>query len=451
MSKVVGGGVVRKFSERSTRRQFLRQAALGGVLLYGWNVAAAAGQLCALRVGSHQQGVRLVFDLDRRLTAAPVIRSVGEVLHIELPGITHGLGRPAVPALGPLQGGAEMHESAAGLVLRLPLREAVRWRSFSLGPNGRAAHRLVLDLMPVAGTAVTSPRTHPEGRAGRPIVVCLDPGHGGHDSGAIGAKGTREKDVVLDVGLSLARLIRSTPGMHLVMTRNTDRYVPLMARMHLGLAQRADLFVSIHADAFPERAVRGSTVWALSETGASNAAARWLAKTQNAADPLLGDVQSGVHDPMLNAVLINMTQTAAMNSAVAAADVMIRGLAAVEDLHNAAVQHANFVVLRAPNVPSMLVETAFISNPEEEQRLRDPEFRRLLARTMHDAIVAHFVTAPPADSAWSVTRHVLSKKENLADVAHHYGLSVEALRLANNLPRGEGRPGEALRVPIMGA
>ncbi|MHB8265394.1 MAG: N-acetylmuramoyl-L-alanine amidase family protein, partial [Acidithiobacillus ferrivorans] len=119
--------------------------------------------------------------------------------------------------------------------------------------------------------------------------------------------------------------------------------------------------------------------------------------------------------------------------------------------HNAAVQHANFVVLRAPNVPSMLVETAFISNPEEEQRLRDPEFRRLLARTMHDAIVAHFVTAPPADSAWSVTRHVLSKKENLADVAHHYGLSVEALRLANNLPRGEGRPGEALRVPIMGA
>ena len=442
--------MVRKFSERSTRRQFLRQAALGGVLLYGWDVAAA-GQLYALRVGSHQQGVRLVFDLDRRLTAAPVIRSVGEVLHIELPGIEHGLGRPAVPALGPLQGGAEMHESAAGLVLRLPLREAVRWRSFSLGPNGRAAHRLVLDLMPVAGTAVTSPRTHPEGRAGRPIVVCLDPGHGGHDSGAIGAKGTREKDVVLDVGLSLARLIRSTPGMHLVMTRNTDRYVPLMARMHLGLAQRADLFVSIHADAFPERAVRGSTVWALSETGASNAAARWLAKTQNAADPLLGDVQSGVHDPMLNAVLINMTQTAAMNSAVAAADVMIRGLAAVEDLHNAAVQHANFVVLRAPNVPSMLVETAFISNPEEEQRLRDPDFRRLLARTMHDAIVAHFVKAPPADCAWSVTRHVLSKKENLADVAHHYGLSVEALRLANNLPRGEGQPGEALRVPITGA
>jgi N-acetylmuramoyl-L-alanine amidase len=442
--------VVRKFSESSTRRQFLRQAALGGVLLYGWNVAAA-GRLCALRVGSHQQGVRLVFDLNQRLTAAPVIRSVGEVLHIELPGIEHGLGRPAVPTLGPLQGGAEMNKSATGLVLRLPLREAVRWRSFSLGPGRGASYRLVLDLMPVAGTAVKSPRAHPVGRAGRPIVVCLDPGHGGHDSGAIGAKGTREKDVVLDVGLSLARLIRSTPGMRLVMTRNTDRYVPLMARMHLGFAQRADLFVSIHADAFPERAVRGSTVWTLSETGASNAAARWLAKTQNAVDPLLGDIQSGVHDPMLNAVLINMTQTAAMNSAVAAADVMIRGLAAVEDLHNATVQHANFVVLRAPNVPSMLVETAFISNPEEEQRLRDPDFRRLLARTMHDAIVAHFVKAPPADSAWSVTRHVLSKKENLADVAQHYGLSVEALRLANNLPRGEGQPGEPLRVPITGA
>ena len=442
--------MVRKPGERSTRRQFLRQAALGGVLLGGWKMAAAA-QLRALRVGRYQQGVRLVFDLDRRLSAAPVIHSVGEVLHIELPGIEHGLHRPVVPALDPLQGGAEMNESAAGLVLRLPLREAVRWRSFSLGPDGRAAHRLVLDLMPLATTAVESSRRQPVARAGRPIVVCLDPGHGGHDPGAIGAQGTREKDVVLDVGLSLAQLIRSAPGMRLVMTRNTDCYVPLMDRMHLGLEQRADLFVSIHADAFPERAVRGSTVWALSATGASNAAARWLAKTQNAADPLLGDVQSGIHDPMLNAVLINMTQTAAMNSAAAAAAVMIRGLAGVEDLHNAAVQHANFVVLRAPEVPSMLVETAFISNPEEEQRLRDPDFRQLLARTMHDAVVAHFVKVPPADSAWSATRHVLRKEENLADVARRYGLSVEALRLANHLPRGEGQPGVPLHVPIMGA
>ncbi|MDA8114971.1 MAG: N-acetylmuramoyl-L-alanine amidase [Acidithiobacillus sp.] len=441
--------MVRKPSESSTRRQFLRQAALGGALLCTWNMAAAA-QLRALRVGRYHQGVRLVFDLDRRLTAVPVIRSVGEVLHIELPGIEHGLNRPVVPALGPLQGGAEMNESAAGLVLRLPLRESVRWRSFSLGPGGGASHRLVLDLMPVAGTVVESSRSHAVAGAGRSIVVCLDPGHGGHDPGAIGAKGTREKDVVLDVGLSLAQLIRSTPGMRLVMSRNTDRYVPLMDRMHLGLEEHADLFVSIHADAFPERAVCGSTVWALSATGASNAAARWLAKTQNAADPLLGDVQSGVHDPMLNEVLINMTQTAAMNSAAAAADVMIRGLAGVEDLHNAAVQHANFVVLRAPDVPSMLVETAFISNPEEEQRLRDPDFRQVLARTMHDAVVAHFVKAPPAGSAWSATRHVLSKGENLAGVARRYGLSVEALRLANNLPRGEGQPGEHLRVPIMG-
>ena len=441
--------MVRKPSESSTRRQFLRQAALGGALLCTWNMAAAA-QLRALRVGRYHQGVRLVFDLDRRLTAVPVIRSVGEVLHIELPGIEHGLNRPVVPALGPLQGGAEMNESAAGLVLRLPLRESVRWRSFSLGPGGGASHRLVLDLVPVAGTVVESSRSHAVAGAGRSIVVCLDPGHGGHDPGAIGAKGTREKDVVLDVGLSLAQLIRSTPGMRLVMSRNTDRYVPLMDRMHLGLEEHADLFVSIHADAFPERAVCGSTVWALSATGASNAAARWLAKTQNAADPLLGDVQSGVHDPMLNEVLINMTQTAAMNSAAAAADVMIRGLAGVEDLHNAAVQHANFVVLRAPDVPSMLVETAFISNPEEEQRLRDPDFRQVLARTLHNAIVAHFVKAPPAGSAWSATRHVLSKGENLAGVARRYGLSVEALRLANNLPRGEGQPGEHLRVPIMG-
>ncbi|MBU2718502.1 N-acetylmuramoyl-L-alanine amidase, partial [Acidithiobacillus ferridurans] len=149
----------------SSRRQFLRQAALGGALLCGWNLAAAA-QLRGLRVGRYGHGVRLVFDLNRRLSAAPVIRSVGEVLHIELPGIQHWLGRPVVPALGPLQGGAEMNESAAGVVLRLPLRETVRWHSFSLGPGGGASHRLVLDLMPVAGTAVESSRSYPVAGAG---------------------------------------------------------------------------------------------------------------------------------------------------------------------------------------------------------------------------------------------------------------------------------------------
>ncbi|WP_414039865.1 N-acetylmuramoyl-L-alanine amidase [Acidithiobacillus sp. M4-SHS-6] len=284
----------------------------------------------------------------------------------------------------------------------------------------------------------------------RPIVVCLDPGHGGHDPGAVGVHGTREKDVVLAVGLILAQHLRRTPGIQVLMTRQSDHYIPLLSRMHLGLQRRADLFISIHADAFPDPDVRGSTVWALSGKGASNAAARWLAKTQNAADPVLARLPAGRQDPMLNEVLINMTQTAAMNAAAAAADVMIRGLAEVEGLHNAAVQHANFVVLRAPDVPSMLVETAFISNPQEERRLRDPEFRQILARSMHDAIVAHFVKAPPTGSCWSSANHVLGQHETLTEVARLYGLSVEALRLANNLAHGEEPAGTHLRVPIMG-
>lgn len=285
----------------------------------------------------------------------------------------------------------------------------------------------------------------------RPIVVCLDPGHGGHDPGAVGLRGTREKDVVLDVGLILAQHLRRTPGVQVLMTRQSDQYVPLLSRMHLGTQRRADLFISIHADAFPDPDVRGSTVWALSAKGASNAAARWLAKSQNSADPILSKWSTGRQDPLLNEVLINMTQTAAMNAAAAAADVMIRGLAGVEGLHNAAVQHANFVVLRAPDVPSMLVETAFISNPQEEQRLRDPEFRQTLAQSMHDAIVAHFVKAPPTDSCWSAANHVLGHHETLKEVARRYGLSVQALRLANNLAQGEEPAGTHLRVPIMGA
>lgn len=436
----------------SNRRQFLQQLALGGTLLSIGQTAWAA-DLLGIRVAPHHQGVRLVLDLNQPLSQPPIIRSEGTQLFVKLAGIRLGFRHPVVPALGPLQSGARLESVQDGVILRLPLRQKVRWRSFTLA-SGRssATHRLVLDLVPVTLGTADNGIEQPKSSGGeRPIVVCLDPGHGGHDPGAIGAQGTREKDVVLDVGLTLAQLIRATPGMRLVMTRETDRYVPLMDRMHIGLRNRADLFISIHADAFPERSVRGSTVWALSDKGASNAAARWLAKTQNAADPLLGNVQAGVHNPVLNEVLIDMTQTAARNAAAAAADVMIHGLAGVENLHNAAVQHANFVVLRAPDVPSMLVETAFISNPEEERRLRDPEFRQTLATTMYNAVVAHFVKAPPAHSAWSSTRHVLGHHETLAEVAQRYGLTVEALRLANNLPHGGGMPGDHLRVPIMGA
>ncbi|WP_241549931.1 N-acetylmuramoyl-L-alanine amidase [Acidithiobacillus sulfuriphilus] len=433
------------------RRGFLRHLLLGsGAAMLSLHAPfAAAAEIRGVRVGPHGSGVRLVFDLSGPLAAPAQMSASGDVLQVLLPGVRSWSATPRLRPLGSLLGVRKVARSAQGLAVDLAIQGAVHWRSFSMRPAGHAGYRWVLDLLPdtrdVAGAAL------PLAGRGRPIVICLDPGHGGHDPGAIGQMGTREKDVVLDVGLRLGELLRQTPGVHLVMTRDSDRYVPLLERMELGVHHRADLFVSVHADAFPLRTVRGSTVWALSEKGASNEAARWLAKTQNAADPILADVQGGQHNPLLNQVLLNMSQTAAMNSAASAADVMIRGLAGVEDLHNAQVQHANFVVLRAPDVPSMLVETAFISNPEEEQHLRDPAFRDLLAHTMRDAIVAHFVKAPPAGSCWSSAQHVVSHEESLADVAKRYGVNARILRLANHLDGREAFAGQRLRVPIMGA
>ena len=283
----------------------------------------------------------------------------------------------------------------------------------------------------------------------RPVVVCIDPGHGGHDPGCIGAKGLREKDVVLDVALRVGALLEAVPGLQVVYSRRTDVFVPLAQRLQLGIRQRADLFLSIHADAFPERDVRGSSVWILSERGASSSAARWLAQSQNgdfwdSSAALAGSRE--LHD-----VLLDLSRSAASSAATRAAQLLLRALAEVEDLHAAQVQKANFVVLRAPNVPSLLVETAFLSNPEEEKRLRDPDFRALLAQSISDAVLAHFVQAPPSDSRWSSARHAIAPGETLSELSARYGVRPNVLRLANGLVSAQLPAWGYLRVPILHA
>jgi len=283
----------------------------------------------------------------------------------------------------------------------------------------------------------------------RPVLVCIDPGHGGRDPGCIGAAGLQEKDVVLDVALRVGALLEAVPGLQVVFTRRSDVFVPLAQRLQLGIRQRADLFLSIHADAFPERDVRGSSVWILSERGASSSAARWLAQSQNGD---FWDSSAALHGSReLHDVLLDLSRSAANSAAVRAAQLMLRALAEVEDLHTAEVQKANFVVLRAPNVPSLLVETAFLSNPQEERRLRDPVFRGILAQSISDAVLAHFVQAPPSDSLWSSARHAISPGETLTDLARRYGVRPEVLRLANGLVSAQLPAHGYLRVPILHA
>ena len=324
--------------------------------------------------------------------------------------------------------------SASGGFLRvvLDLKVEVRPQVFALKPVAEFGHRLVIDLYPLAvvdplmallererseppiampdamapGESRIPPdavaRSEPQRRAPaksaraaappRRITVAIDPGHGGEDPGAIGRRGTYEKNVVLAIA---RRLKKSLDGdMRVLLTRDDDFYVPLAERVRKARRVQADLFVSIHADAFKEPSARGSSVFALSEHGATSAAARWLAQRENAAD-LIGGVNLDVKDPVLARTLLDLSQTAQISDSLKVGREVLEGIATHNPLHKPSVEQAGFAVLKAPDIPSILVETAFISNPEEEQKLRSPRHQQRFAESIGDGIRRYFANSPP--------------------------------------------------------
>ncbi|HEY4556152.1 MAG TPA: N-acetylmuramoyl-L-alanine amidase, partial [Lysobacter sp.] len=233
-----------------------------------------------------------------------------------------------------------------------------------------------------------------------PLVVAIDPGHGGQDPGAIGPGGSREKDVTLAIARELARQINATPGLKAYLTRDTDVFLPLPRRAQLARQARADMFVSIHADAAENRAARGSSVYVLSLKGASSQRARWLADKENAAD-LIGGASMAHGSGTLASVLLDLTQSGHMKASEDAAGHVLAGLKRIGHNHKPSVERANFAVLRTSDMPSMLVETAFISNPEEERRLIDPAHQRTLARAVLDGINTYFQRQPPPGTMYA--------------------------------------------------
>jgi len=236
------------------------------------------------------------------------------------------------------------------------------------------------------------PDPKPQGR--RRITIALDPGHGGEDPGAIGRRGTFEKNVTLAIGRKLKRIIDAEPGMRAMLTRDDDYYVPLAARVQKARRVEADLFVSIHADAFREARARGSSVFALSESGATSTAARWLAQQENAAD-LIGGVNLDGKDPVLARTLLDLSQTAQISDSLKVGRHMLDSIGTINALHKGAVEQAGFAVLKAPDIPSVLVETAFISNPDEELKLRSDRHQTKFAESMGDGIRRYFGANPP--------------------------------------------------------
>ncbi|MCZ7563721.1 MAG: N-acetylmuramoyl-L-alanine amidase [Burkholderiales bacterium] len=311
--------------------------------------------------------------------------------------------------------------------LVIDLKSESKPQAFLLKPIGEYGHRLVLDVYPAVpvdpllallgereskpGGTEGVPRIEPwplepkngRRRAGerdkpvahRLVTVVVDAGHGGEDPGAVGRRGTHEKQVTLSIARRLKALIDAEPNMRAVLTRDGDHFVPLHARVEKARRVRADLFVSIHADAFMLPHARGASVFALSERGATSAAARWLAKRENDAD-LIGGVNLDVKDRYLAETLLDLSQTATISDSLKLARAVLDELGEVNTLHKPHVEQAGFAVLKAPDIPSILVETAFISNPEEEKKLKSAAHQDKVARAILAGVKRYFAENPPS-------------------------------------------------------
>lgn len=347
------------------------------------------------------------------------------------------------------------NRKGGGLRVVLDLKQAVRPQSFLLKPNGPYGHRLVLDLYDPAGKG-TKPKIAKSTRdVSRPrdVVIAIDAGHGGEDSGAVGrSHRTYEKDVVLAVAKRMARLVNQQPGMKAVLVRDGDYFIPLRKRMDIARKHNADLFVSIHADAFHDRRVRGSSVYVLSRKGASSEAARWLAESENAAD-LVGGVSLDDKDDVLASVLLDLSQSATRQVSLEAAGDMYQELRKHGKVHGRKVQQAGFAVLKSPDIPSMLVETAFISNATEERNLRDPNYQERLAKALLRGVKGYFEKAPPPGTLLAARkqdddrRHVAQAGDTLSGIASNYQVTLSELKRENRIQGDVIRVGQVLRIP----
>ncbi|HTT07886.1 MAG TPA: N-acetylmuramoyl-L-alanine amidase [Gammaproteobacteria bacterium] len=344
---------------------------------------------------------RVVIDVDQAQVIAPLNKPGGDLRLLK--GVRWG------------------ERPGGGLRMVLDVAHPVQVRTAMLNPNQQYGHRLLVDLVeqarasdvaPFAGTplkaqpltlasaapslspALSATRSVSADNGSRDIVVAVDAGHGGDDPGATGSNGTREKDITLSIARRLAGIINQQKGMRAVLTRNGDYFIPLRERMDKAREQKADLFVSIHADSYRDPRTRGSSVYVLSQRGASSEAARWLADQENASD-LVGGVTLDDKDAQLKSVLLDLSQTAAIEASVNVAGKVLTELDDVGNVHHREVQHAGFVVLKSPDIPSILIETAYITNPQEEKKLRSADHQQALAQAIAEGVQHYFEDNPP--------------------------------------------------------
>ncbi|PHM36668.1 N-acetylmuramoyl-L-alanine amidase AmiC [Xenorhabdus innexi] len=398
----------------SSRRRLLKGAAALWLLSVSPIGYAAASKVIAVRIWPASSYTRVTLESNiplkyRQFSLSNPSRIVLDLQGVQLNSVLSGMGAKIQkhdPYLKLIRAG-QFDPKTVRLVFEI--KQPVSPHIFTLPPIAEFKHRLVLDLYPKAAKVDDDPllalleeynsgnlekhmprQRKKAGKAGkdRPVVIMLDPGHGGEDPGAIGKHKTREKDVVLQIARRLQALIKRQPGMKVYMTRNEDVFIPLTVRVAKARKMQADLFVSIHADAFTNRAIRGSSVFALSTKGATSNTARFLAQTQNEADLIGGVSKSG--DKYLDHTMLDLVQTATINDSLKFGGEVLKRMGKVNKLHKNSVDQAGFAVLKAPEIPSILVETAFISNPEEEKKLRTAKFQQQIAESIFAGIKTYF-------------------------------------------------------------
>jgi N-acetylmuramoyl-L-alanine amidase len=426
------------------------------LVLSGVCVLAQAAEVRSVRVNAGPDGTRVVIDLTGPTTHKIFSLTDPNRVVIDLPRGSLAATARMPEARGVVQRVRTGPRPDGALRVVLDLNANVKPKSFLLPPEDRFGHRLVVDLLPAGRAPDVRRAAAPSQPARRDLVVVVDAGHGGRDPGASGPHGVREKDVVLAIARELRAQLDQVAGLRAVLTRDSDRLVSFSDRIGLARKEEADLFVSIHADAFRDQRATGATVYALSTGRASDEASRRLAERENAAD-LIGGVSIADKDEVLARVLLDLSQSAAISASLLVGQEIITQMSRMTPMRKTRVQQGSFLVLTSPDVPSLLVETAYISNPNEESALRDPGYQRNLARAVSAGIVNYFRANPPPGTTFAYSppppaaapfQHVIRRGETLSEIAAQYRVSLASLRQSNGIRGDRIRVGQVITIPL---
>ncbi|MDH3354734.1 MAG: N-acetylmuramoyl-L-alanine amidase [Chromatiales bacterium] len=413
------------------------------------SVQAQQNKLLGVRIWPSPDMTRLVFDISSPVEHKVFSLSKPNRIVVDLKNVKKGFISKGID----YSKGYVKHIRAAAknggrnVRIVLDVSEKVKPHSYLLKPHGNYGHRLVVELeQKVKKRSVVRTAAQYTNQA-RDIVIAIDAGHGGEDPGAIGAKRIMEKDVVLAIATKLKRLVDKEPGMRGVLTREGDYFIPLRKRTAIARKHKADLFLSIHADSFKDERAKGASVYTLSSRGATSEQARLLAQKENESD-LIGGVTIDDKDDQLASVLLDLSQDASIVMSSEVAIGVLKGLKRVGKLHKRKVEQAGFRVLKSPDMPSILIETAFISNPKEAYRLKSPKHQSKMAGAIMGGVKSYFKRNPPPGTKLAMVRkHKIARGETLSTIASSYQVSMASLRSANSLKGSMLRVGQVLEIP----